>query len=265
MRIGTLSRGARIGVVAGSVIALLGLSIGVAVGSIPGNFNYINACRALDDGALRVIDYPSQHCKRGEAFLRWNGWTWRGVGTAGGAGAVGPAGPAGPQGPAGPTGASGSAGASGAAGPAGPQGIQGIQGVQGPAGPVGEVMSWTFSGSGQYASTTTFPVGTRLTGLSARITMNDTTSCIQDPQVLIVIDGGGVLYILADWEGIHPAPAGTYVDVPATTLLTKTNDLGSPRSILVITQCSGPGFVVFPLQSSGQITFLREAPPTVIN
>ena len=158
-----VTRGARIGIVIGSAIALLGISIGVAVGSIPGDFNYINACRDKDDGALRVIDYPTERCKSGEAFLRWNGWTWRGVGTAGS--------PAGPQGPA---------GAAGATGPAGPAGPQGPAGTAGPAGSSSgtERVRFDFTAAagslpGMTNSDTKFETGAIVTGLSGTVTLSD--------------------------------------------------------------------------------------------
>ena len=175
MRSMSIPRGLRVGIVVGSTIALLGISIGVVVGSIPGAYNYINACRDKDDGALRVIDYPTEHCNSGEAFLRWNGWTWRGVGTAG---AIGPAGPAGPQGPQGP------AGPAGAAGPAGPAGIQGPIGPAGPGSASGiERVRFDFTAPagnrpGTTNSDTTFETGAIVTGLSGTVTLSDVpTGC----------------------------------------------------------------------------------------
>ena len=179
-----VTRGARIGIVIGSAIALLGISIGVAVGSIPGDFNYINACRDKDDGALRVIDYPTERCKSGEAFLRWNGWTWRGVGTAGSpAGPQGPAGAAGATGPAGPAGPQGPAGTAGAAGAAGSAGSAGIQGPAGPTGPAGsssgtERVRFDFTAAagslpGMTNSDTKFETGAIVTGLSGTVTLSD--------------------------------------------------------------------------------------------
>lgn len=267
----SIPRGARIGTVVGSTIALLGLSIGVAVGSIPGDYNYINACRDKDDGALRVIDYPTEHCKRGEAFLRWNGWTWRGVGTAG---AVGPAGPAGSQGPAGSTGATGPAGAAGVAGPAGIQGPAGPAGAAGPAGESGQLIQWDFAGNvgtfGDATSTTTFPAGTTLTALSATLTVAGSTSlCTGGLSARVRGNGPGAGGIFASW-GLTPGADGTLVNVSADAYGQYTNDAGVDRPLSAFATCRDAGgspldFFETGATFSGSITLLRQDPPTVIN
>lgn len=91
--------------------------IGLAEASIPAANGKIYACFAKSTGALRAVNYPSKHCKRGEALLSWNR-----TGKRGAKGATGARGATGPQGPQGPQGPSGSAGAQGAQGPQGPAG-----------------------------------------------------------------------------------------------------------------------------------------------
>ncbi len=46
--------------------------IGVTGASIPAANGAINGCYNTTTGALRVIDYPTKRCVRGERFLRWN-------------------------------------------------------------------------------------------------------------------------------------------------------------------------------------------------
>lgn len=52
--------------------ALLGASVSIVSGAIPSSAGQINACFAKTTGAIRVIDYPTVHCKSTEKFLRWN-------------------------------------------------------------------------------------------------------------------------------------------------------------------------------------------------
>jgi hypothetical protein len=77
-------------IVAAGALAVTGVT--VAAASIPDSSGAINACYAVKDGSLRVID-PSagQRCTSGQKPLSWSQ-----------TGPQGPAGPVGPQGPAGP-------------------------------------------------------------------------------------------------------------------------------------------------------------------
>ncbi|HVY11044.1 MAG TPA: hypothetical protein VHB18_12960 [Mycobacteriales bacterium] len=131
---------------AGQMLAPLG-----AGASIPSANGTIYACYAHSNGALRVIDYPSVHCARGETLLKWKGARRHGhlgaqgaQGAAGPQGAQGPAGPAG--GPQGPQGAQGAPGATGAQGPQGAPGstADGPAGPQGPQGPPGSGVAGTY-------------------------------------------------------------------------------------------------------------------------
>jgi len=64
--------GLRAGIAIGIAIAMLGIALSVTVASIPAAGGAINSCYSTRTGALRVIDYPKQHCVSGERFLRWN-------------------------------------------------------------------------------------------------------------------------------------------------------------------------------------------------
>lgn len=64
--------GVRAGIAIGAAIAFAGIAFGVTVASIPSGAGTISACYAATNGALRVIDYPSHRCARGERLLRWN-------------------------------------------------------------------------------------------------------------------------------------------------------------------------------------------------
>jgi hypothetical protein len=67
-----LPGGLKIGIVIVAAIGLLGFGAGATLASIPASAGTINACYSTATGALRVIDYPSHHCTRGERLLRWN-------------------------------------------------------------------------------------------------------------------------------------------------------------------------------------------------
>jgi hypothetical protein len=66
-----LPSGLKAGIVIGAAIGLLGFGVSATVASIPASAGAINACYSTTTGALRVIDYPSHHCVRGERLLRW--------------------------------------------------------------------------------------------------------------------------------------------------------------------------------------------------
>jgi hypothetical protein len=123
------------------------LGVGAAVAAIPDGSGAIHGCYKDNSGDLRVIDWPSDKCKKQETALSWSAQGTPGpagpagpqgaTGPPGPAGAQGPAGPAGPPGPAGAQGQTGATGAQGPAGPSGPAGPAGPAGPQGPAGPPG--------------------------------------------------------------------------------------------------------------------------------
>src|SRR5437588_3119036 len=85
------------GTVTAAAIAVSGAAagwIGVAEASIPAANGRIYACYANKGGALRLINYPAQHCHSGETRISWN-----------------QRGPQGPRGARGPQGARGAQGA----------------------------------------------------------------------------------------------------------------------------------------------------------
>ncbi len=117
------TRRTRVAIALGTAIALAGLAIGIAAGSIPGAGNVITGCYNKTTGSLRVIDYPTAKCASWETMLTWNQAGPAGQqGLPGATGATGPAGPSGAEGAKGDTGATGATGASGAQGPAGAPG-----------------------------------------------------------------------------------------------------------------------------------------------
>lgn len=101
---------------AGAVVVAAGAA-GVALATIPDSGGVIHTCYSQAVGTWRPIDFPTQHCRRGETQLDFNQ-----RGAQGPPGPQGPAGPAGPQGAPGPTGPQGPAGDEGPAGPQGPPG-----------------------------------------------------------------------------------------------------------------------------------------------
>ena len=108
------TRGRRLAIAIGTAMALSGLAIGIAAGSIPGAGNVIYGCYNKTLGTLRVIDYPSVNCASWEVLLSWN--------QKGDTGQIGAQGPKGDTGAPGPTGPVGPTGATGPIGPAGPAG-----------------------------------------------------------------------------------------------------------------------------------------------
>lgn len=107
------------------LIFLLVVSIGAsafgiaATVAIPTPTGLIHGCYATNNGALRVVESPSE-CKANELAIRWN--------------QTGPTGPQGPQGPTGPQGPAGQARAAGSVFPGTPQfythGLTGWVGVE---------------------------------------------------------------------------------------------------------------------------------------
>jgi type VI secretion system Hcp family effector len=113
---------------AGLALVVVGLLSAGAYAMIPDSAGVIHGCYD-NHGSLRVINAPSESCKKSETAISWN--------RTGPAGAPGLPGAQGPQGIAGPTGATGATGAQGIPGPTGATGATGAQGPIGPAGPQG--------------------------------------------------------------------------------------------------------------------------------
>src|SRR5258708_7931431 len=105
----THSRLASVSMITGVLVALAGTA---AFASIPDSAGVIHACFKTNSGQLRVIDSPTQQCRKGETAISWNQ-----------AGVPGPQGPQGIQGPKGDTGATGAQGVPGIQGPAGVSGL----------------------------------------------------------------------------------------------------------------------------------------------
>jgi hypothetical protein len=99
-------------------VALLAVTGGIAIASIPARDGTLTACVNKKTGAIRAIDTAKKgaKCKKGEKKVVW-----------------------GQRGPAGVRGATGAAGPEGDRGPAGPAGATGPQGSQGPPGPQGPI------------------------------------------------------------------------------------------------------------------------------
>src|SRR6266566_1499707 len=128
----THSRLASASVITSGLIVVAGTA---AFASIPDSAGVIHGCYKAQNGQLRLINWPSQHCLKSEKAIMWN--------EVGPQGIPGPTGPAGPQGPKGDTGATG---ATGPTGPTGPQGPPGPTGPQGPPGPTGTLVSAEVAG-----------------------------------------------------------------------------------------------------------------------
>jgi hypothetical protein len=140
--------------VAGLVIAVAGVTGGVAYATIPAN-GVISGCYTKSGGTLRVIDPSTGSCSSKETSLNWNV-----QGPTGPQGPAGPAGVQGLQGPKGDPGINGAPGAPGASGPAGPAGTSDAYLAKNdgsPTVPVGityqEVLGLTLADAGNYALT----------------------------------------------------------------------------------------------------------------
>jgi hypothetical protein len=96
------THGLRLGVAIGTGVALLGLTIGVAIASIPTN-GVVNGCYGRFGGTLRVIDPATQKCNLTlEKPIVWSETGPQGLpGKDGANGLPGKDGAPGPQGPAG--------------------------------------------------------------------------------------------------------------------------------------------------------------------
>jgi hypothetical protein len=161
--------GTRIAVAATAVVAgSAGLWAPSASAGIPSADGTVYACfyhhngGSRPNGSVRVINYPTDKCKKHETLLSWKG----ALGAAGGSAGQGPQGPQGAQGPQGPAGGpqgpQGPAGAQGPQGPAGattlvdgPQGPPGPQGATGATGPLGSITSYVISESADFDDTPT--------------------------------------------------------------------------------------------------------------
>ena len=122
----THSRLASASVITSGLIVVAGTA---AFASIPDSAGVIHGCYKAQNGQLRLINWPSQHCLKSEKAIMWN--------EVGPQGIPGPTGPAGPQGPKGDTGATGATGPTGPTGPPGPKGDTGATGATGATGPQG--------------------------------------------------------------------------------------------------------------------------------
>jgi hypothetical protein len=105
-------------VLAGFILLTLAAGAAIAVHDA----NTIHACTSRRDGALRLVNDPSD-CRQIETAVEWN--------------IEGPQGPQGPQGVPGPAGPQGPPGVEGPPGPEGPPGSPGPEGPPGPPGPGG--------------------------------------------------------------------------------------------------------------------------------
>src|SRR6266566_4249734 len=98
----THSRLASASVITSGLIVVAGTA---AFASIPDSAGVIHGCYKAQNGQLRLINWPSQHCLKSEKAIMWNEVGPQGIpGPTGPAGPQGPPGPTGPQGPPGPTG-----------------------------------------------------------------------------------------------------------------------------------------------------------------